>query len=172
MAFQEKNGDNLRSNFSPAAPPPAPSRSAISSASGRQQQTAAPSPSQQGQQGQIAGALTQSVALDMAQLAMTKTALPLQITILREGGEVPPTTVLNAGETVRLRIHPPMDGILLIEEGGKTVVTAPVQRSKPYDTPSLPFEGAGRRELSIRFSPTFNTVPVQPLTLRITLTYR
>jgi hypothetical protein len=112
------------------------------------------------------------VVLDMAQLAMTKSGLPMPVTVLRESGEVPSTTVLHAGETVRLRIHPPMDGILLIEEGGKTVVTALVQQSKPYDTPALPFQGAGRRELSIRFSPTSNTVPIQPLTLHITLTYQ
>jgi hypothetical protein len=159
MEFQGK-GDNVP-RFGAVAPPPPP-QGRIASASARQQQSAAPPPSQQGQQGS---------SVDAGPMMMKSAIAPLQVTILREKGEFAPGTILYAGETVRLRLEAPADGDILIEEGGKTIASASVLGSKPYDTPPLPFEGAGRRELAIRFSAAASKT-VQPLTMRITLVYR
>jgi hypothetical protein len=159
MEFQGK-GDNVPRLGAVAPTPPPQGR--IASASARLQQSAAPPPSQQGQQGS---------SVDAGPMMMKSAIAPLQVTILRGNGEVAPGTILYAGETVRLRLEAPADGDILIEEGGKTIASASVLGSKPYDTPPLPFEGAGRRELAIRFSAAASKT-VQPLTMRITLVYR
>ncbi|MEO8373008.1 MAG: hypothetical protein ABI806_27735, partial [Candidatus Solibacter sp.] len=74
--------------------------------------------------------------------------------ILRGDQEVDLTTVLNSGESVRLKLIPNADGYLRITEAGRTVAASAVQRFKPFETPALILEGASPKQLVITFSRT------------------
>ena len=80
--------------------------------------------------------------------------LGVRASILRGDQEVDITTVMNAGESVRLKLIPNADGYLRVTEAGRTVATAAVQRFKPFETPVLPLEGVSPKQLVITFSRT------------------
>ncbi len=91
----------------------------------------------------------------------------LQWTILRGDREAPPATVLDAGETVRLRIRSLLPGALSLTEGEKVLATMQVEASGTFDTPPIPFTVPGERLL--RLSVVVGAGP--PLTVSITLHY-
>jgi hypothetical protein len=78
----------------------------------------------------------------------------VRASILRGDQEVDLTTILNAGESVRLKIIGNADGYLRVTEAGRTVATAAVQRFKSFETPVLLLEGASPKQLVITFSRT------------------
>jgi len=80
--------------------------------------------------------------------------LGVRASILRGDQEVDLTTILNSGESVRLKLIPNADGYLRVTEAGRTVATAAVQRFKPFETPALPLEGVSPKQLVITFSRT------------------
>lgn len=86
--------------------------------------------------------------------ARTATAphLGVRVSILRGENEVDLTTVLDPGETVRLRLIPNADGFLYVTEGTRTVATGEARRLKPFETPELRFEGSGQKQLYITVS--------------------
>jgi hypothetical protein len=102
---------------------------------------------------------------DMA--VMKKGGGPLEWTILRATRELPPATVLDVGETIRLRIYAYQPGTLTLSEGDKVLASAQVERMKPFDTPAIPFTVSGMRQLRL----TLATGAPRPETLVITLNY-
>jgi hypothetical protein len=167
MAFQEKDqvGNKFAGPILPpaVAPPPAPANGA-SSNNIRLQQAQGLSPSAQQSQ----------VVVERMTMAAGKAAtVPLRIVVLRGDREAPLGVSLNAGETVRLRVVPPVDGELVVTEGGKTVLTASVKSGVHYDSPPLPFQGAGSRELRLefRFSGVSRTDPPS-FSTTLVLSYR
>ncbi len=97
------------------------------------------------------------------------TAPVLWVTVLRESGEAPTTTPLNAGESVRLRVVSPPGGTLQLLESGKVLATATLQPELPFDTPALPFAGSGTRRLTLSIT---RTPSATPIAINVTLTYR
>ena len=96
---------------------------------------------------------------------MTATAprLGVRVSILRGESEVDLTTVLDPGETVRLKLIPNADGFLYVAEGARTVASGAAQRLKPFETPELRFEGSGQKQLYVMLSRRPQTVA--PLSL-------
>jgi hypothetical protein len=84
--------------------------------------------------------------------------LGVRISILRGAGEADLTTVLDPGETVRLKLIPNADGYLYIADGARLVASGAVQRLKPFETPELPFQGSGQKQLYVMFSRRPQTV--------------
>jgi hypothetical protein len=78
--------------------------------------------------------------------------LGVRISILRQAGEADLTTVLDPGETVRLKLIPNADGFLYISEGARLISSGAVQRLKPFETPEIRFEGSGQKPLNVLFS--------------------
>jgi hypothetical protein len=78
--------------------------------------------------------------------------LGVRISIMRGTGEADLTTVLDPGETVRLKLIPNADGFLYIAEGARLVASGAVQRLKPFETPELHFQGSGQKQLFVMFS--------------------
>ena len=107
----------------------------------------------------------QAAALDLA--AAKKVAPLLQWTILRGDRESPPATVLDDGETVRLRIVSQVSGTLTLLEGEKVLASAKVEAARPFDSPPIPFTASGDRQLRL----TVSSGATPPLTLAITLHY-
>ena len=89
--------------------------------------------------------------------------LGVRISILRGAGEADLTTVLDPGETVRLKLIPNADGFLYIADGARLVASGPVQRLKPFETPELRFTGSGQKQLFVMFSSRPQTVEPQSL---------
>ena len=101
------------------------------------------------------------------QMLDKKSAPLLQWSILRGDRELPPDTVLDAGETVRLRIVSLVAGSLTLRDGDKVLVSAPVEAAKAFDTPPIPFTTSGARTLRV----TLLAPPAQPVTMGLTLNY-
>jgi hypothetical protein len=80
------------------------------------------------------------------------TRLGVRISILRATGEVDLTTVLDPGETVRLKLIPNADGFLYVAEGARTLASGRAQRWQPFETPELRFEGSGQKQLTVLLS--------------------
>lgn len=80
--------------------------------------------------------------------------LGVRVSILRGDREVDIGTVLDPGETVRLKLIPNADGFLNVREGVRTVASGPAQRLKSFETPELHFDGSGQRPLVITLSRT------------------
>jgi hypothetical protein len=89
--------------------------------------------------------------------------LGLRVSILRGQSEVALTTVLNPGETVRLRLMPNVDGFLYVAEGTHTIARGRAQRWRPFDTPELRFRRSGQKQLTVLLSQRPRTVA--PLSL-------
>ncbi len=83
-------------------------------------------------------------------------SLGVRVSLLRGDEEAVVSTVLNAGESVRLKVIPNEDGFLYIaaRDGSawKMVASGPAQRLKPFETPPLPFQGSGAKQLYIMLS--------------------
>ena len=96
---------------------------------------------------------------------VTTTAPPLglRVSILRGQIEVDLTTVLNPGETVRLRLIPNVDGFLYVAEGTHTIARGRAQRWRPFETPELRFRRSGQKLLTVMLSRRPRTVA--PLSL-------
>jgi AcrR family transcriptional regulator len=91
----------------------------------------------------------------------------MQWTILRGDKGAPPNTVLDEGETVRLRIVARVAGALTLAEGDKVLAAAPVRESLPFETPPIRPTAAGTRVLRLTLTPATGT----PLTWNLTLHY-
>jgi hypothetical protein len=108
-----------------------------------------------------------SVKEASADMVMKKSVGPLQWTILRGDRETPPGTLLDAGEAVRLRIFSFQPGSLTLTEEDRTLATAQVEASKPFDTPAIAFTVPGQRQFHL----SLKTTAPEPITLTITLNY-
>jgi hypothetical protein len=116
------------------------------------------------QSGGVGGAASQAKALSsLAATPVGAAHLGVRVSILRSTGEVDLTTVLDPGETVRLKLIPNADGFLYITEGARTVASGAAQRLKPFETPELRFEGSGQKQLYVLLSRRPQTVA--PLSL-------
>ena len=114
--------------------------------------------------GGVGGAAPQAKALSSLAPPRAATArLGVRVSILRGSGEVDLTTVLDPGETVRLKLIPNADGFLYVTEGTRTVASGAAQRLKPFETPELRFEGSGQKQLYVMLSRRPQTVA--PLSL-------
>lgn len=100
-----------------------------------------------------------------APMIATAPRLGVRVSILRGEREVDLTTVLDPGETVRLKLIPNADGFLWVAEGARTVASAAAQRLKPFETPEMRFEGSGQKQLVVTLSRKPQTVA--PLSLGI-----
>src|SRR4029077_15996021 len=78
--------------------------------------------------------------------------LGVRISVLRQTGEADLTTVLDPGETVRLKLIPNADGFLYVTEGTRPVASGAAQRLQPFETPEIRFEGSGQKLLHVVFS--------------------
>jgi len=100
-------------------------------------------------------------------LAATMTAaaprLGVRVSILRGEGEMDLTTMLDAGETVRLKLIPNADGFLYVAEGAHIVASGAAKRLQPFETPELRFEGSGQKQLYVMLSRTPWTVDLVSL---------
>ena len=99
-----------------------------------------------------------------APIAATPLRLGVRVSILRGAAEVDLTTVLDPGETVRLKLTPNADGFLYVAEGERMVASGAAQRLQPFETPELRFQGSGQKQLTVIFSRRPQTVA--PLSLR------
>ena len=83
------------------------------------------------------------------------TRLGLKCSILREGArEVDLSTPLTAGEAVKLRIVPNVDGFLYVMEGGAVIASGAVKVNQQFETPDLKSDAAGQRQFQITLSRT------------------
>jgi hypothetical protein len=89
--------------------------------------------------------------------------LGVRVSILRGTSEADLATVLDPGETVRLRVTPNADGFLYIVEGARTLASGAAQRLRPFETPELRFEGNGQKQLYVMLSRRPQTVEPQSL---------
>ena len=89
--------------------------------------------------------------------------LGLRVSILRGQSEVDLGTVLDPGETVRLKLIPNVDGFLYVAEGTHTVARGRAQRLRPFETPELRFRRSGQKQLIVLLSRRPRTVA--PLSL-------
>jgi len=99
-----------------------------------------------------------------APMSATAPRLGVRVSILRGAGEVDLTTVLDPGETVRLKLTPNADGFLYVVEGSRMLASGAAQRLQPFETPELRFEGSGQKQLYVMLSRRPQTVV--PLSLR------
>ncbi len=91
------------------------------------------------------------------------TRLGVRISVLRQAGEADLTTVLDPGETVRLKLIPNADGFLYVTEGTRLISSGAAQRLQPFETPELRFEGSGQKLLHVLFSRSPQTATPQSL---------
>jgi hypothetical protein len=87
-----------------------------------------------------------------APMAATASRLGVRLSILRANSEADLTTVLDPGETVRLKLVPNADGFLYVAEGARLVASGPAERLKPFETPELTFQGSGQKQLYVMLS--------------------
>ena len=93
----------------------------------------------------------------------TTPPLGLRVSILRGQSEVDLTTVLNPGETVRLKLIPNADGFLYVAEGTRTVARGRARRLQPFETPVLRYRRSGEKQLTVLLSRRPRTVaPLSP----------
>jgi hypothetical protein len=120
---------------------------------GQVQQFAAGSGGAQSAQARLAGTIR---APSVSKKESATFSLGVRVSLLRGDEETAVTTVLSAGESVRLKVIPNEDGFLYIaaRDGSvwKMVASGPAQRLKPFETPALPFEGSGARQLYVMLS--------------------
>jgi hypothetical protein len=150
-----------------AAPPPPPPQVQTDVAQGRAAEPEKAAKAERAFSNQFmnrAVPLSSGLAGSLGSLAM----LP-RCTVLRDSGEVEPATPLNPGETIRLRILAPAEGTVSVMESGQVLASGAVQRQQVFETPPLPFAGAGTRQISVTFSPP---PPAAPIVVPLTLTYR
>src|SRR5258705_2554085 len=93
----------------------------------------------------------------------------LEWSILRGDRDAPSDTVLDAGESIRLRIVAFNVGVVTVTEGDKVLASATVEAGRPFDTPPIPSTGPGPRQL--RLALTIANSKGLPIVLPITLTY-
>jgi len=98
-----------------------------------------------------------------APMAATASRLGVRVSILRGEGEMDLTTMLDAGETVRLKLIPNADGFLYVAEGAHIVASGAAKRLQPFETPELRFEGSGQKQLYVMLSRTPWTVDLVSL---------
>jgi hypothetical protein len=103
------------------------------------------------------------VARFSAAKAVAVPRLGVRISILRSSGEADLTTVLDPGETVRLKLIPNADGFLYVAEGARLISSGAVQRLKPFETAEIRFEGSGQRVVYVMFSRRAQIVNPQAL---------
>lgn len=84
--------------------------------------------------------------------------LGVRVSILRGQSEVDLTTVLDPGETVRLKLTPNADGFMYVVEGSRMVASGAAQRLQPFETPDLHIEGSGQKQLYVMLSRRAQTV--------------
>ena len=99
----------------------------------------------------------------IAPAAATAPPLGLRVSILRGQSEVDLNTVLDPGETVRLKLIPNADGFLYVAEGTRTVARGRAQRLQPFETPGLHFRRSGQKQLTVLLSRRPRTVAPLPL---------
>jgi hypothetical protein len=123
------------------------------SANGQIPQIAGSGGAQSSAQGKLANAMRAS---NISKKENATFSLGVRVSLLRGEEEAAVNTVLNAGERVRLKVIPNEDGFLYVaaREGSvwKMVSSGPAQRLKPLETPALPFEGPGSKELYVMLS--------------------
>ena len=93
----------------------------------------------------------------------TAPRLGLRVSVLRGQSEVDLATVLDPGETVRLKLIPNVDGFLYVAEGTRTLARGRVQRLRPFETPELRFRRSGQKQLIVLLSQRPRTVAPLPL---------
>src|ERR1019366_3489687 len=93
----------------------------------------------------------------------TAPRLGLRVSVLRGQSEVDLATVLDPGETVRLKLIPNVDGFLFVAEGTHTLARGRVQRLRPFETPELRFRRSGQKQLIVLLSQRPRTVAPLPL---------
>ena len=96
--------------------------------------------------------VAKSVAGLIAPMTAAAPRLGVRVSILRGENEVDLTTVLDPGETVRLKLIPNADGFLYVAEGARLVASGAAQRLQPFETPELRFEGSGQKQLYVMLS--------------------
>ena len=94
---------------------------------------------------------------------VTAPRLGLRVSILRGQSEVDLATVLDPGETVRLKLIPNVDGFFYVAEGTHTLTRGRVQRLRPFETPELRFRRSGQKQLIVLLSQRPRTVAPLPL---------
>jgi hypothetical protein len=94
-------------------------------------------------------------------------SLGVRVSLLRGDEEVAVATILNPGESVRLKVTPNENGFLYVaaRDGNvwKMVASSPAQRLKPFETPPLGFEGSGQKQLYVMLSRQPQTLSPQSL---------
>src|ERR1039458_7340154 len=88
----------------------------------------------------------------------TAPRLGLRVSILRGQSEVDLATVLDPGETVRLKLIPNVDGFFYVAEGTRTIARGRAQRMQPFETPELRFRRSGQKQLTVLLSQRPRTV--------------
>jgi len=161
-----------------AAPPPPPQQQqgALTPSPKAQQQlsdntsVSAGAASELNRAAAVSGFRAASPTKEMAaDKSLDKKAGPvLQWSILRADSDLPPATLLDPGDTIRLRIVPPETGTLTLTEGDKQLASASVEASQAFDTLPIPYTIAGPRHLRV----TLTTGAAPPFTFLITLNYR
>jgi hypothetical protein len=77
----------------------------------------------------------------------------VRCSMLRGDREVDLSTVLTAGESVRLRLTPNTDGLLSVYEGegssARLIASGPAQPMKPFETPALKSDTAGLKQIRV-----------------------
>ncbi|MCU1235334.1 MAG: hypothetical protein JWP63_3301 [Candidatus Solibacter sp.] len=93
--------------------------------------------------------------------------LGVRVSVLRGVEEAAVTTVLNPGESVRLRLTPNADGFLYVAVGEgtewKMVASGPAQRMKPFETPPLSLTGSGPKQVYVMLSRIAQTLSPKSL---------
>jgi hypothetical protein len=120
---------------------------------GQVQQYSAGSGGAQSPQAKLAAAMRASAIAKKENAAFS---LGVRDSILRGDEEAPVSTILNAGESVRLKVIPNESGFLYIaareDNAWKMVASGPAERLKPFETPALPFAGSGAKQLYVMLS--------------------
>ena len=93
----------------------------------------------------------------------TAPRLGLRVSVLRGQSEVDLATVLDPGETVRLKLIPNVDGFFYVAEGTRTIARGRAQRMQPFETPELRFRRSGQKQLIVLLSQRPRTVAPLPL---------
>jgi hypothetical protein len=93
--------------------------------------------------------------------------LGVRVSVLRGAEEAAVSTVLDPGESVRLRVMPNADGFLYVAVGeGKNwrmVASGPAERLKAFDTPTLPYTGSGPKQVYVMLSRVAQTLSPKSL---------
>lgn len=80
------------------------------------------------------------------------TSLGVRASIVRANQELDPSTPLQAGESVKLKLIPNADGFLYVAEGDNLLAGAAVKRLEAFETPELTRDAPGQRQLRITFT--------------------